>query len=1073
MKTKISRIITTCFLIVFQIGLAQQTIKGTITDESGVPLPGATITVKGTSNGSSSDFDGNFSIAAKLGDTLVFSFVGYSPTELVIDGSQINVTLSPTGALDEVVVTALGLTRAKKSLGFAVQSVDSKAINDANENNLVNALQGQISGVQIQGSASTLGGASRITIRGSNSFLGNNQPLFVVDGVPMDNSSFSSIDQQEGFGDNEYDYGNTISDIDPASIADMTVLKGAAATALYGSRGANGVILITTKNGKGSDDGMGVSFSTTITFDEVTNLLPVQQMYGGGSTASTPSGFNELIQDGVSYLYPNYKKDGSWGPKYDPNVLVRHWNSWDPLASNYKETRPWVAPANGYETYFDTGVTYNNSISFSGANNKGNYRVGYTNIDQKGTTPLGKLEKNAISINSGYELTDKLKAGVSVNYTNTIVNNRNVTGYDNGNPMQAFTQWWQTQLDMDLIRNNTTTLSGDQYTWNAVGPVVDETTKEFKSYDFAPNYFDSPFWVRENFLQEDVRNRMFGNMNLAYEINDELSVSTQIGTDWYQFSLREGIPLGSVSLSKYVEAERRFQETNMEVKLNYKKEFSDKLDLRAFVGANTMRQVFKKTDIATSGGIVVDKFFNIANSSGSPAVSTYQTERGIDSFFASASLAWDSTVYLDLSARNDWSSTLPKDNNSYFYPSASLSFIFTEAIDLTEAVNFGKFRVSIAQAGNDASPYLLENVYEATSPNFGSNPLYRVPQSQQNPNLTNELTTEFELGLDLVLFDNRLSIDAAYYDRTTKDQIFNVPLPSPTGFTSRTLNAGEMRNWGWEFQFKGTPIKQNDLRVDLGLNLSFINNEVVELLKDNEGNSVVENIAVGSTWAAEVRVQEGYPYMALFGQDYTYDSNGNRIVDADGKYVFTSDREYLGSVIPDLTGGFSTSVEYKNFTLSTLFDFQVGGIIHSTSTQWSKYSGMHPETVAFNGESDTRANGMILPGVKADGSKNDISIDPQSYYQSIWRSAAPNVFETSYLKFRDVRLSYRFPSSTLDKTPFNNLTFGVFGRNIAILSSDLPYLDPQGVTSSGNLQGLENAQVPSTRSFGFNLTAQF
>jgi outer membrane receptor protein involved in Fe transport len=634
-------------------------------------------------------------------------------------------------------------------------------------------------------------------------------------------------------------------------------------------------------------------------------------------------------------------------------------------------------------------------------------------------------------------------------------------------------QWWQTQLDMDILRNNTTTVSGNQYTWNAVGPVVDETTKQFKSYDFSPNYFDNPFWVRDNYLQEDVRNRVFGNINLAYEINDELSISTQLGTDFYQFSLREGIPLGSVLLSKYLEAERRFQETNMEVKLTYKKDFSDKLNLLAFVGANTMRQVFRKTSLATSGGIVVDKFFNIANSAGSPAVSTSEFERGIDSFFASASLSWDSTLYLDLTARNDWSSTLPKDNNSYFYPSASLSFIFSESFELPELVNFGKLRVSLAQAGNDATPYLLENVYEATAPNFGSNPLYRIPQSQQNPDLTNELTTEFELGLDLVLFDNRLAIDAAYYDRTTKDQIFNVPIPSPTGYTSRTLNAGEMRNWGLEFQFKGTPIKQDDFRVDLGLNLSFINNEVVELLKDENGKSVVENIAIGSTWAAEVRVQEGYPYMALFGQDYTYDSNGNRIVGADGYYAFTPGREYLGSAIPDYTGGFSTSVEYKNFTLSTLFDFQVGGIVHSTSLQWSKYSGLHPETVAFNGESDTRANGMILPGVKADGSANDISIDPQTYYQSVWTTAAPNVYSTTYLKFRDARLTYRFPKEALKNTPFNNLSFGVFGRNLAILHSDLPYLDPQVVTSSANLQGLENAQVPPTRSFGFNLTAQF
>ena len=357
--------------------------------------------------------------------------------------------------LSEVVVSALGSVKENRALGYSIQTVQGENIDNAKETNIINSLQGQIAGVQIQGSPSTLGGSSRITIRGSNSFLGNNQPLFVIDGVPVDNSNFASNSQQSGFGGGAYDYGNMAGDIDPSTVKSMSVLKGAAATALYGSRGANGVILITTKDGSGAKRGIGVSINSSVTFDQVDNLIPMQQMYGGGSTNSNyPHGFSELIQDGITYLYPNYKKDGAWGPKYDPNVLVRHWDSWDPTAANYKETRPWIAPENGFEEFFETGVTVNNTIAFEGANDKGSFRLGYTNLDQTGTLPQSNLQRNSLSLNSNYNLTDKLKAGISMNYVNTTADGRNATGYNNNNPMQAFNQWWQTQLDIERLENN-------------------------------------------------------------------------------------------------------------------------------------------------------------------------------------------------------------------------------------------------------------------------------------------------------------------------------------------------------------------------------------------------------------------------------------------------------------------------------------------------------------------------------------------------------------------------------------------------------------------------------------------
>lgn len=1059
------------------VGFSQQTmVSGNVTDENGLPLPGATVIEKGTNKGTTTDFDGNFSINVQQNGTLVISYVGYANQELVVgDSTNFDIQMQSDNQLSEVVVTALGSVKENRSLGYSIQTVEGDKIENAKETNIINALQGQIAGVQIQGSPSTLGGSSRITIRGANSFLGNNQPLFVIDGVPVNNSNFSNSSQQRGFGSGDYDYGNMAGDIDPQSIKSVNVLKGAAATALYGSRGANGVILITSKDGAGGKlkKGLGVTINSSVTFDKVNNLIPMQQMYGGGSINSDYShGFSELIQDGTTYLHPNYKKDGSWGPKYDPNLLVRHWDSWDPNSANYKETRPWAAPANNYEKFFNTGITQTNSIAFEGSSEQGSFRLGYTNLDQTGTIPNGRLKRNTITLNSNHNLTDRLKAGISLNYINTAAENRNTTGYDNSNPMQAFTQWWQTQLDVERLRKNQNNSLGDQYTWNPKGPIIDPDTKNLIRWDASPNYFDNPFWVRENYLQEDERNRLFGNANLSYQITDELSIATMFSTDWYQFSIREGIPLRSVDQAKYREIERRFQETNMDVRLNYDKIINDELNLSAFFGANRMRTLSRRTTIASTGGLVVDKFFNIANSAESPLTkytddsSFDQIQKGINSVYGAITLGWRELLYLDISARNDWSSTLPEDSNSYFYPSTSLSFVFSEVLS-DGIIDFGKVRISRAQAGNDAPEYSLLDVFSPQPPNFGSNPLYRIPNSRNNPNLKNELTTEYEVGVDLRMFDNRLFVDAAYYSRKTTDQVFNVSTPFSTGYSSALTNAGEMRNWGWEFQLGGSPIQTEDFEWSLGLNLTFLNNEVVEL---TEG---IENLDMGNTWAADLRVQKGLPYMALYGQDYIYDSNGRRVIGENGYYKTTEDKVYLGSAIADAVGGFSTSFSYKNFNLSALFDFQIGGVLHSTSLQWSKYSGMHPETVAFNGESDTRANGMILSGVTETGEENTKKINPQSYYQSMWRFAAPNVYEASFLKFRELRLSYSFPSSITDLISVQNLDLSFFGRNLAILSSDVPYIDPQIITGAGNRQGLENAQVPSTSSFGVNLRATF
>jgi len=1048
--------------------VAQTTVTGTISDQNGDPLLGASLLVKGTSTGTITDVDGAFSINVPEGsNVLVVSYTGFETKEVELNGqTKIDITMQEGVTLSEAVVTALGIERDEKAIGSAIQEIGGEELAETRETNIVNSLQGKVAGVQIQGSPSSIGGSSRITIRGSNSFLGDNQPLFVVDGIPIDNSNFASNAQMRGFGSaTAYDYGNTAQDIDPESIESMTVLKGAAASALYGQRGANGVILITTKDGSGrKGKGIGVEVNSSLTFDQANNLLPHQQVYGGGAiNPATPSGFNTVIQDGQEYLYPTYSKDGSWGPKYDPNVNVRHWDSWDPGSPMYKEVRPWVAPSEGYEAFFETGQTLQNNIALSGANDKGNFRLGYTNLSQSGVMPNADLERNTVTINSGYQIHDRVRVELAGNYVRTDASNRNVTGYNNANPMQAFTQWWQTQLDMDRLQN-TVRSDGFQQTWNPRGPQVDGDNN-LLFFDPFPNFFDNPYWVRENYLQEDVRNRFFGNGQVTVELAEGLNASARVGTDFYQFSLREGIPVQSVETSYYGETERRFQETNMEAKLSYNKTL-DRISLNIVGGVNRMRQLQRRTSANTSGGILLDGFFNISNSAAPPVVSTYEENWGINSVFGLASIGFDNWLYLDVTARNDWSSTLPDGENSYFYPSASLSMVLSDLpfVGSLGPLSFAKLRASYAQVGNDANPYNLRDVFLPQTPNFGAQPRYAVPNQRNNPNLKPELTSEFEVGFDLRFLNGRLAIDGAYYDRSTVDQIFSVPSSAATGYTSRVLNAGEMRNWGFELQFTAVPVQTKDFSWGITLNALRQNNEVVSL---TDG---VESIARGGTWAADLRIAEGLPYMAIFGTDYVLNDNGERLVDEDGFYQFTGERVFLGSAIADWTGGISTRFDYKGLFASVLFDFQKGGAIHSTSLQWSKYSGMDPSTVSFNGIDDIREEGLILPGVKEDGTPNDIPVDPQVYYQSTFQAAAPNVFDASFIKLRDLRLGYRVPNRLLGNSPFRDITVSLFGRNLAILAADLPHLDPQNINGAGNDQGLENAQVPSTRSMGVNLS---
>lgn len=1047
-----------------------RTVSGRVTSaDENAPLPGVNVIVEGTTTGTTTDVDGTYRLNVPSGaNTLVFSFIGFATREVNIGNrSVVDVALaSDTKQLTEVVVTALGVSREKQSLGYSVQEISGSGLAQSAEPNVLNALQGQVAGVQMQGTPGALGGATRITIRGVNSFLGENQPLFIVDGMPVNNDNYATTSQLTGFGGGAYDYGNAASDINPFDIETMSVLKGTAATALYGTRGSNGVILITTKKGR-KTEGIGIDFRSNVTFEDPLALLPHQQKYGGGAIVDTESGFVEFTEGGQQFFAPIYSKDGSWGPAYDPNRMVRHWDSWDPLAANYGETRPWVAPANGYEEFFETGKTLHNSIGLSSSNENGQFRLSYTNLNQTGIMPNSELARNTISLNADYKLTDKLSVFTSGSVVRQDASGRNATGYDNSNPLQGFTQWWQTQLDVDRLKNYRRQ-DGLQQPWNPAGPITDDGGV-LTEFDPSPYFFDNPYWVRYEFLQEDTRDRLFGNVGVNYELIDGLNISLRAMRDGFTFKTREGIPVGGVDQSRYSESTRTFSETNLEAKILYNKQLSTNFSLNAFVGGNLMNQSRDRISANTNGGLALPGFFNISNGLDAPTVTSGLNQRKINSLFGFASLGIFNTVFVDLSVRQDWSSTLPASDNSFFYPSISTSFVFSElgALQNNNIISFGKLRAGYGTAGNDPGPYSLYDIYAPQQPNFGpvgdaglNFPRYTVPDLRNNPNIRPEYTREFEVGLEMNFLKDRVGFDLSYYGRVTEDQIFYVASSATTGFTQRLVNAGSMRNSGIELMLRGTPLVIGDFSWDIMVNFATFNNEVVELAPG------VNTIILGNTWASHLSLEKGRPYMALMGQDFQRNENGDVIIKANGMPLVNPDREYLGSAIADYAGGIRNAFNWKGFRAEALVDFQKGGVIHSTSLQWSKYSGMHPITA----EGNIREEGMIIPGVKEDGTVNDIVVDPQVYYQTIWRVAAPNVYAADFVKLREIRFGYTLPNRIMGRLPFRDVNFSFIGRNLSILHSKLPYLDPQGVTGSGNIQGLENAQVPSTRSLGFNLS---
>ena len=1049
------------FVSVLFVGTAwsQGKVTGKVTDRaSGESMPGVAVVVSGQGVGVFTGADGSYSITANAAsDQLYFSFIGYGSETVRLGGqSAVNVSMTAGVNLDEVVVTALGVSREKKSLGYSIQELGNKSFTQAKSENIVKSLTGKIAGVQVT-SGTAIGSSSKVILRGASSITGNNQPLFVVDGIPMDNSDYSSSNQQRSVGG--YDYGNAIQDMNPDDIESVSVLKGPAAAALYGSRASNGAIVITTKSGKGhrasGKKGLGVSVSSTVAFNDVFVLPEYQNSYGGGAGTAW---INQLMVDSLGETpIPDYGYDGSWGPALD-GTEVRHWDSWYDYEgdADYGESRAWSPSESDVEEFFQTGVTYSNNFAVTGATDASSFRLSYTNHDQTGVYENSSLKRNTLSFSGSSDVSDRMTASVSANYVQSVGQGRPMTGYGSS-VMSQFTQWGQRQLSMDRLRNYENA-DGSHRTWN-----------RNSASDGSPHYWDNPFWERYKNVQDDQRDRVFGNITMNYKINDNMSFMGRALTDFYVDRRQERVAVGGVNESSYSEYTRQLQETNIDGYLNFNKEINSDLNLVGFVGVNRRTRNFQRLGAFTLGGLNTPDLYNVTNGGDGYQVNDYESSKVVNSVMGSVSLGYQRTLFVDITGRNDWSSTLSEDNNSYFYPSATASYVFSELIE-SDALSFGKLRLGWAQVGNDTGPYQTGLTY-GVNPNYGSSGSATVPNAQNNPGLMPERTSSFEIGTELNFFLDRLRVDATYYVSTTEDLIFNVPVSAASGYTSTVLNAGKTENRGIELAISGTPVQTEDFRWDIGINLAKNKNELIELA---EG---VDNIRYTSLFGVTLEARPGQPLGTFYGYDFLYDDAGNKLVDGDGYYLSTDEVVPIGNILADMTGGVYTDLQYKNLSFSALVDFQKGGSLHSYSNQWGKYSG----TLAETAENNIREDGIVVEGMTAEvnsdgdwestGVENAASIGAQAhyFYNQGYIIHAADQYDASFVKLREMRLDYNLPASLTSGLPFTNISIGIYGRNLAILMKNAPHIDPEVATSASNVQGFEGGQLPAERTIGFNL----
>ena len=1037
MRLKINKVLTVVLVLLSQFIIAQgKAVTGTVSDQFGAPLPGASIIEKGTKNGTLTDFDGKFTLNARAGSVLVVTYVGMVSQEVVATSGAVNVTMKEDiTELAAVVVTALGIKREKKAIGYSSQEVSGSTLSDGGSGNALSSLSGNVSGLQVT-APSTMGGSARILIRGIGSVTGENKPLIIVDGIPLDNGNYNDSNTQRGAGGR--DYGDASADINPDDIESVTVLKGGPAAALYGSRAGNGAIIYTTKSGKKGGSKSEITFNSGITFESIDIMPKLQRDYGVALADETING--------QLYTVAEYAIDESWGPKFDANIKYLPWNAFDPeFPNDYLVEKPWLASENDVKSFFRTGITTNNAISVMKSTDDAGIRFSYANQKTEGIIPNSTLQKNTIALNANAKISDKLKVDGMLTYVQTNGFNRPEVGYGDNSLAQKFFHFGQRQLDYKDLKDYKLA-NGSQRSWNRTSAT-----------EASPAYSDNPYWTIYENTSRDLRNRLYGNLSLTYNITPELYVVGNAYGDTYSLNITERVALGSQAEASYSTITRTLTDFNYEGRLHFDKKF-DKLSLNTFVGANKRSYKYGSVGGTTVGGLVLPNQYNLSNSISTARATNYEEKTLTNSVYGFASLGYDGLVFVEGTHRKDWFSTVSEPVG---YSSVTGSFIFSQVANASW-LNYGKIRGGWAQAGNATTPYRLRNA-AAVDQSFQGSPSYSNPNTSNNPDLIPEMKTTTEIGLEMSMFDRRVGFDVSLYKSVTDDLITPVQVDPAAGFSAVLLNAGKLQNKGIELTLNVNPVRMEDFNWDFTLNFAKNDNELLSLYEGVQSLTLA-NAPFRATLYAIV----GQPYGQIYGTDFTYDANGNKVVGADGLYV-ASGQKSLGTITPDYNMGIRNTFRYKNLSLSALVDIQQGGNYFSTTHMWGMYSGMLDESAA-NG---IRENGIILDGVLANGTPNTQIVSGEDWSRSHYAGVDKlNVFSSDYFKLREVTLSYNFPSKYTGV--FAGIKLSAYARNLFTWGLDWKGMDPEMASyGSGNTQGLEGGSLPSTRTYGMNLEFKF
>lgn len=1027
--------------------------KGVVTDAGGEGIPGVSVLEKGTNNGTATDVNGRFSLkVAGTGSVLVFSSLGFQGKEVTAGRGTLNVQLVQDARnLNSVVVTALGIKRQEKALGYSIATLSGDQVATVKEVNIANALSGKVAGVNVRSASSDPGATSLVTIRGQSNFGGYNQPLYVVDGIPV---AGAVRNPKQPVGQVVVDYGSTVSDINPDDVASVTVLKGASASALYGSRALNGVILITTKSGSGAKKGLGVSVNSSVMIDQPWLYPKFQNEFGAGDRAGT----EETISG------------ATWGPRLDIGTKHVQWDS--PLDANGDPIpTDWVSYPDRHKDFFQTGYTLTNNIAITGNNESGSFRLSYTNLANEGIIPNTDLKRNTLNLAAGYNLSSKVRVSTNIGYTNNASGNRPTFNRGSvGNIVYTTTP----NVDIKKLRNYW--LPGKE---------------GLEQYSHIPGDVDNPYFVAYEFINAYNRDRLTGNVELNIDITKDLSLMGRTGMDMFSENRESKRPFGSLRnpTGAYAVETETFREQNTDFLLTYKKDISPDWNISVSAGANRMDQTGNST-AQVSESLVIPGLYNIANAkAGTVRNNSWRFRKRINSLMGMGHVAYKNYAFLDLTARNDWSSTLPAGNNSYFYPSASFSLVLSDMLKITSGpITFAKLRANWAQVGGDTGPYDLYNTY-SFGQDWGDVKRANMAYTLKNNTLKPLIATSYEFGTDLRFFGGRLGLDLTYYNSINRNQIMTIPTTMASGYSNKLINAGKIQNQGFEINLSGTPVK-GDFTWNVMAVFTRNRNKVLQL---TEG---VSSFLLGGAEGVRYEVREGSQMGDFYAQGWATvpdgEFKGQPLLDSDGSYQQINEFTKIGNYNPDFMLGLTNTFTYKGFTLNVLIDWRQGGEFYSYVAKnllsdgrtTTTLPGRDPQTGGLAWEDDAgrpRTDGMVLHGYIDDGNGkymlNTKVTDPENYNgEYYWSFNGRSTFDATYVKLREASLSYVLNQKALGNWPISNVSFALIARNLFSWTAAEQGYDPETAMTISNgsfSPGVASWSLPYTRSFGFKVGFNF